>query len=49
MVNESHAERWRDLRLVETLARMCHHDDYSGLPGRAELLTGIEGASGRPE
>lgn len=47
MVNESHAGRWRDLRLVEILARM-RHDDYSGLPGRAELLTGIEGASSRP-
>jgi hypothetical protein len=39
MVNESHAGRWRVLRLVDILARMRH--DY-----RVKLLTGIEGVSG---
>jgi hypothetical protein len=29
------------------VARM-RHDGCGGLPGRAELLTGIEGASSRP-
>ena len=46
MVNEAHAP-WRDKTLREILARM-RHDGCGGLPGRAELLTGIEGASSRP-
>jgi hypothetical protein len=37
----------RDLRIRELLARM-HHDGCGGRPGRAELLSGIEGASSRP-
>jgi hypothetical protein len=47
MVNETHAGRWRDLRLDDILHRM-RHDGCGGLPGRAELLTGIEAASSRP-
>ena len=47
IVNETHAGRWRDLRLNEILARTRHHG-CGGLPGRAELLTGIESASSRP-
>jgi hypothetical protein len=47
MVNETHAGRWCDLRLDELLAR-TRHGGCGGLPGRAELLTGIEGASSRP-
>jgi hypothetical protein len=47
MVNETHAGRWRDLRLDEILARM-RHDGCGGIAGHAELLTGIEGASSRP-
>jgi hypothetical protein len=46
MVNESHAA-WRDRALRDILKRM-RHDGCGGLPGRAELLTGIEGASSRP-
>jgi hypothetical protein len=33
--------------LCDILARM-RHDGCGGLPGKAELLTGIEGASRRP-
>jgi hypothetical protein len=46
MVNEAHAP-WRDRSLFDILKRM-RHDGCGGLPGRAELLTGIEGASSRP-
>ena len=46
MVNEAHAA-WRDRALRDILKRM-RHDGCGGLPGRAELLTGIEGASSRP-
>ena len=45
-VNESHAP-WRDRSLFDILARM-RHDGCGGLAGRAELLTGVEGASSRP-
>ena len=45
MVNESHA-RWRDRTLRQILGRM-RHDGCGGLAGKAELLTGIEGASSR--
>jgi hypothetical protein len=47
MHNESHAARWRNRLLSDILKRM-RHDGCGGLPGRAELLTGIEGASSRP-
>jgi hypothetical protein len=47
MLNETHATRWRDRTLSGILKRM-RHDGCGGLPGRAELLTGIEGASSRP-
>jgi hypothetical protein len=46
MVNESHVG-WRDRAPRDILKRM-RHDGCGGLPGRAELLTGIEGASSRP-
>ena len=46
MVNEAHAP-WRDRTLRDILERM-RHDGCGGRPGRAELLTGIEGASSRP-
>ena len=39
--------RQRDMPLRVLLAR-ARHDGCGGLPGRAELLTGIEGASSRP-
>ena len=45
MVNEAHAP-WRDRSLFDILKQM-RHDGCGGLPGRAELLTGIEGASSR--
>jgi hypothetical protein len=46
MVNESHAS-WRGRAVRDILKRM-HHDGCGGLPGRVELLTGIEGASSGP-
>ena len=46
MVNESHAP-WRDRTLRQILSRM-RHDGCGGVAGKAELLTGIEGASSRP-
>jgi hypothetical protein len=46
MVNESHA-KWRDQTLRDVLARM-RHDGCGGLAAKAELLTGIDGASSRP-
>ena len=46
MVNEAHAP-WRDRSLFDILHQM-RHDGCGGLPGGAELLTGIEGASSRP-
>jgi hypothetical protein len=48
MINESHAAtKLRGRPLSEILARM-RHDGCGGLPGKAELLSGIEGASSRP-
>ena len=46
MVNEAHAP-WRDRTLANILGRM-RHDGCGGIAGKAELLTGIEGASSRP-
>ncbi len=46
MVAETHAP-WRDRRLRDILARL-RHDGCGGIAGKAELLTGIEGASSRP-
>ena len=46
MVNEAHAP-WRDRSLFDILHRM-RHDGCGGLAGKAELLTGIEGANSRP-
>jgi hypothetical protein len=47
MINEAHAAGWRDRALFDILKQM-RHDGCGGLPGRAELLTGVEGASSRP-
>ncbi len=44
MANEAHAP-WRDRRLPSILAHM-RHDGCGGIAGKAELLTGIEGAIG---
>ncbi|MGC1408001.1 MAG: hypothetical protein WA864_03525 [Acetobacteraceae bacterium] len=46
MVNEVHAPR-RDLPLKEIIKR-ARHDGCGGRAGKAELLTGIEGAASRP-
>ncbi len=46
MHNEVHVP-WRDRPLRDILARM-RHDGCGGIAGKAELLTGIEGASSRP-
>jgi hypothetical protein len=46
VVNEMHAS-WRHVRLDVILRRM-RHKDCGGLPGKVELLTGIEGVSSRP-
>jgi hypothetical protein len=46
MLNEAHA-RWRDRSLRGIIARM-RHEGCGGLAGKAELLTGIEGANSRP-
>ena len=40
-------KRGRDMPLRDLLRRM-RHDGCGGLAGKAELLTGIEGASSRP-
>ncbi|MGC1413581.1 MAG: hypothetical protein WA864_32080 [Acetobacteraceae bacterium] len=46
MVNEVHTA-WRELPMREILNRM-RHDGCGRRAGRAELLTGIEGAASRP-
>ena len=46
MINEVHAPR-RDLPL-RTIIDRARHDGCGGRAGRAELLTGVAGASGRP-
>ena len=35
-------------RTLRDILKRMRHDGCGGLPGRAELLTGIEGASSRP-
>ena len=47
LVSQVHAPAWHDRTLRDILARM-RHDGCGGLPGKAELLTGIEGVSSRP-
>lgn len=47
IINEAHVARWRDRTLHDILGRM-RHDGCGGLPGKAELLSGAEGVSGRP-
>ncbi len=47
IINEAHAQAWRDRRLRQILARM-RHDGRGGLAGKAELLSGAEAASSRP-
>ena len=46
MINEAHVH-WHDRTLRHILARM-RHDGCGGRPGRVELVTCIEGVSGRP-
>jgi hypothetical protein len=46
MVNEARA-RWRTSPLRDVLARM-RHGGCGGLAAKAELMTGVEGASSRP-
>jgi hypothetical protein len=46
MLAETHTPQ-RDMRIRDIIAKM-RHDGCGGRPGRVELLTGIEGASGRP-
>jgi hypothetical protein len=46
MVNQAHM-RWDNLPIRDIIAKM-RHDGCGGRAGRAELLTGIEGASSRP-
>jgi hypothetical protein len=46
MVNEAHMKR-SDMPIRDILKRM-RHDGCGGLPGRVELLTGIDGVSSRP-
>jgi len=45
--SQVHAPAWHDRTLRDILGRM-RHDGCGGLPGKAELLTGIEGVSSRP-
>ena len=47
MVNETHATALRDRRLADILKRL-RHNGCGGIAGKAELLTGIEGASSHP-
>jgi hypothetical protein len=48
MLNEAHAAtKLRGRPLSEVLARM-RHDGCGGLPGKAELLSGIDGVSSQP-
>jgi hypothetical protein len=47
-VNEAHtSDRRRQMALSLFLARM-RHEGCGGLPGRAELMTGLEAASSGP-
>ena len=46
MINQAHM-RWNSMPLRDVIARM-RHDGCGGQAGRAELLTGSEGASSRP-
>jgi hypothetical protein len=47
LFSETHAVGQRGMLIRDILDRM-RHDGCGGRPGRAELLTGIEGASSRP-
>ena len=48
MLNEAHApQRQRDMPLRVLLAR-ARHDGCGGRAGRVELLSGVDGVSGRP-
>ena len=46
MFSETHSAQ-RDMLIRDILYRM-RHDGCGGRPSRAELLTGVEGASSRP-
>jgi hypothetical protein len=48
MLNEAHvSDAQRNMPLRDPVTRM-RHDGCGGLAARAELLTGIDGVSGRP-
>ena len=46
IVNEAHVP-WSE-RTLRDILRRARHDGCGGLAGKAELTTGIEGASSRP-
>jgi hypothetical protein len=46
MLNEAHSAQ-RAMPIRDIIAKM-RHDGCAGRPGKVELLTGIEGATGRP-
>jgi hypothetical protein len=49
MLNEAHMpEHQRGGMLLRVLIGRMRHDGCGGRPGRAELLTGIDGVSSRP-
>jgi hypothetical protein len=46
MFNQAHMRP--DDRLLRGILAKMHHDGCVGRPGKAELITGIEAAGGRP-
>ena len=46
MLSETHTPQGN--MLIRDILKRMRHDGCGGRPGRAELLTGIEGASSRP-
>jgi hypothetical protein len=48
MLNEAHTNGRRHEMPLRNLIAKLRHDGCGGLPGRVELLTGIESASSRP-
>jgi hypothetical protein len=48
MLNEAHTKDRRGNMVLRVLISRMRHDGCGGLPGRAELLTGIDGVSSQP-
>jgi hypothetical protein len=48
MLNEAHTPSGRRNLPIRVLLARMRHEGCGGLPGNAELLTGIEGVSSRP-